>query len=285
MCCDIHLLLSASILGISLFVSACERTVETDQAPAVVYDEVLTEQEVWDNIPSGISQADSILLYNTFVERWVRRQLYLNEAEKVVSKSISVDELVENYRQSLLIHHYEDHVSSALIDTAISEQEILRYYDDNKDYFELRQDVLQLLQVHIPPLELDIFMKLKAALSDPASTTNVRDLATKDSLQITEEWITESKLAELLQNENTGTTEDSILMSQNVFITEQQNSQIVNKIVGKKSKGNVAPIDFVREEIEDLIYHQRKQEILSKIKDELYHSALEDGGVQIIYKE
>ncbi|MDE5851937.1 MAG: hypothetical protein K2H25_04010, partial [Alistipes sp.] len=64
--------------------------------------------DVQSAVPAGVKGADSMAFVRVFVDRWVRKQLKLQEAEVLFSASeADIDRQVEEYRQTLLIRKLE----------------------------------------------------------------------------------------------------------------------------------------------------------------------------------
>ena len=55
----------------------------------------------------------------------------MHEAEKNIPAGIEIDQLVEDYKSSLIIHQFEKTVVDNTLDTIISDAELNAYYDEN----------------------------------------------------------------------------------------------------------------------------------------------------------
>ncbi len=64
---------------------------------------VLRLRDVESVVPRGVTGDDSVALLEVYVDRWVRKQLKLQEAEVLFSSSEEdIARMVEEYRQALL---------------------------------------------------------------------------------------------------------------------------------------------------------------------------------------
>ena len=69
---------------------------------------VLTEEDVTAAVPAGMSGEDSLAMVENYVETWVRRQVKLQEAERVLAETgVNIDAMVEDYRNSLLTYRLD----------------------------------------------------------------------------------------------------------------------------------------------------------------------------------
>ena len=69
---------------------------------AEVGDAVLYANEVSFSVPKGLTPKDSLLAAKKYVHDWVVDQMMLQEAESKVDSSDQIDEMVDEYRRSLL---------------------------------------------------------------------------------------------------------------------------------------------------------------------------------------
>ena len=83
-------------------------------------------------LPSGISAEDSTLIIEKFVKNWVRETAMLHEAEQNIPKGLDINQLVENYRASLVKHNYENIVVERLLDSVVTKAELESFYEKTK---------------------------------------------------------------------------------------------------------------------------------------------------------
>ena len=102
-----------------------------DVAVASVYGKTLYQSDLQDILYPGISRSDSIVRTKAFIDKWIRRQLLIHEAEENINKSeLDFSKQMEEYRNSLLIYKYETDMIDKNLDTVISKEEIARYIAD-----------------------------------------------------------------------------------------------------------------------------------------------------------
>lgn len=71
-----------------------------------VGDSALTVREVVSRIPSGLSEQDSLDLFNSIVERWVRTMMLSDLASDNIADLEKIDRMAEDYRNNLIIERY-----------------------------------------------------------------------------------------------------------------------------------------------------------------------------------
>lgn len=102
-----------------------------DIAVASVYDKTLYQSDLQNIMYPGINRNDSIVRTKAFIDKWIRRQLLIHEAEETIDKSkLDFSKQIEEYRNSLIIYEYETAMIEKNLDTVISEQDIAQYIAD-----------------------------------------------------------------------------------------------------------------------------------------------------------
>lgn len=121
-------------LMLILTLASCQnsRNGNGDKIVATVYDKILYQSDLQDVLYEGISFNDSLVRTKAFIDKWIRRQLLIHQAENIIDKSeLDFSRQMEDYRNSLIIYKYESMLVEQNLDTVISEEEIEKYLKDN----------------------------------------------------------------------------------------------------------------------------------------------------------
>jgi hypothetical protein len=86
---------------------------------------------------------DTRMQVRSLTEHWVRDRLILVEAEKNFPKEVNMNKLLEDYRQSLLRHFFEQRAIEERLDTVITEDDLVKYYETNKEQHRLESGILR----------------------------------------------------------------------------------------------------------------------------------------------
>lgn len=130
------LLLSALLL----IISSCQKDSSTQP---VILAEVgnlqLTKAAAKAEIPTHIFQSDSASAYLNYRDNWVRRQVILQEAERLnFTQRKGVQEKLQRIREEYILQAVQDYIITEFEgDIDVSEQEARNYYQQNKDKFTL----------------------------------------------------------------------------------------------------------------------------------------------------
>lgn len=139
-----HTLILGPLIVTALFACAKKPVEAIKPEPvllAQVFDYKLYYDDVKDLIQGYANAEDSIQQIRSLADHWVRDRLLLVEAEKNFPKEANMNKLLEDYRQSLLRHFFEQQVIEQRLDTVITEQDLQQYYDANKEQHRLESGI------------------------------------------------------------------------------------------------------------------------------------------------
>ncbi|MEI6411449.1 MAG: peptidylprolyl isomerase [Bacteroidota bacterium] len=277
-----------SILFLSLTVLLCwqcgndNAPKEGDRLLAQVYNKNLYSSDLDDIVPESTSAGDSALIVDAYVQRWIREQLLMYEAERNIPKDLNIDKLVRDYRASLVRFNFEEQIIAQKLDSTVSEPELKAFYENNPDQFQLESTILkcQLIKVSAktPHADLD---KLWNSRSDDtqAKLSIFAKQSAAFALLDREKWYKLEEVAAFLPkgtltSENVGSRRDGTLSDGDY----RYYYRVLETVQGKTT----APFDYVREQASKVILHKRKQELLEKWKEDLYQKELRRENVKVL---
>lgn len=252
--------------------------VENDVELAKVFNKTLFLSELEGMIPLGANPEDSIKIVNAEVERWVRESLIMQEAEKKIPQDLNIDELVRDYRSSLIRHNYEQFLVETQLDSAISAKELNDYYEKNKEQYQLESSILRCFLIKVPKSAPNIaqlrgwwqsgkeedFQKMKEYAVQYASFYTLEDSIW---YQINDIKAQLPKGTLLTANQNLTQTFGDF----NYFL----------KVLESKSRKEIAPLAYIQEQAKKVILHKRKMVLLDTRKEELYDRETSKNNVKI----
>ncbi len=106
---------------------------------AEVNGSVLTTEEAKAGIPTSEFLSDSILAYNNFIEKWIEKQLILQESERLkIPDSPEIKKRIERARQDMIAISFQEAVLNNLNkEISVTDEEVQDYYQQNKNQFLL----------------------------------------------------------------------------------------------------------------------------------------------------
>lgn len=255
---------------------------EGDQLLAQVYNKNLFLSELEGIVPEGVTKEDSALMVSAFTQRWVREQLLMYEAERNIPKDVDIDELVRNYRASLVRFNFEEQIIAEKLDSTISEAEVKAFYENNKDQFQLESTILKCLLLKLPPRAPQSEINKLWYSRNPSDETRLNAYARQwaaFAMLDRDKWYKLEEVAALLPegtltSDNVGSRREGTL-SDGDF---RYYYRVLDVVQGKTT----APFEYVKEQASKVILHKRKQELLEKWKEELYQKELRRENVKIV---
>ena len=141
------------IAFVSLLCS-CKGTQPVDDADVLVKvkDRTLRRSEIKQQIPRGLSSADSMLLAESLERKWVKDALVYDVALRNLEgeDKAEVDKLVEEYRHSLIHYRYQEQLIKERLSSEFQESDMLSYYEENQKKFVLDKALVKGLFLKIP---------------------------------------------------------------------------------------------------------------------------------------
>lgn len=272
------------IFFFSLFFSCTFRQLKDDKPVAKVFDSELMYSEVLAFIPSGTSREDSILMSQNYIRNWITKKLLLHKAiENLSEQEKNIHKQVEDYRTSLLIHKYKQKLIAQKLQAEISERDIENYYKANKQNFILTTPLVKAVFFIIPQSASNMKEVKKWFRSQEA-----KDLEKLEEYCITNakkfddfehRWI-ESKYLINLFPPQAGELEKEILSLKYIEKEDEENFYFL-QIQEICKEQEVAPIDYVRDEIILILKNKKKLEFENELDKRINEEALRKNYVKI----
>ena len=236
-------------------------------------------------VPPGLSGEDSTAYMKVYVDRWIRKQLKLREAETLFSSSAGdIDRMVEEYRQALLIRQLDQHYVDRSIDTVFTADEISAYYNAHKSDFKLDRTIVKGRIVRFDASYRQAArLKTLMASKTPAYQQDFSDICEKNNFAVNdfrEQWIDFPEFLSYLPTLRSQSY-DSVLASTAVQEMRDSHSRYYFQIEAVMREGEPIPLERLSGTIRRILFNQRKGEIIRNHEEELYRRATEEGEVKL----
>jgi hypothetical protein len=276
-----------TLLGVTGLLS-CNHVKESgDEIPppvllAQVFDYKLYFSDIDDLIQGYANVEDSTQQVRSLTEHWVRDRLLLVEAEKSFPKEANLNKLLEDYRQSLIRHFFEQRALTERLDTVITENDLLKYYEANKELHHLESGILRGYYFKITkPLPrgdklLQWWRTFPAqhyadvmAYADKHAKTNWSDSTLWHEMQM------------LIQLFPQGTLSPPAIRSNRGLVREDAEFLYLLYPFEVYYENDIAPLPWIRDQAARFVLHQRELELLERIKREIYDRDIQNPRVKI----
>lgn len=276
------------VLGIALLTFSSCRAISSllydDEVVAEVGRHYLYRSEVASLIPDGTSEEDSLRLALQYVNSWAADLIFLDVAEAQLTKDeLDVSEELEEYRRSLLKYRYEQRYINERLDTMVADSQIDDYYLEHVENFVLEVPVVKarFLRISADSPNLGVIRK-------KMSSSLIEDLEAADSLSYFSAvkytdynggW---TDMVSLSREFGTDYAELLSLM-RNGFIEKEDEYGKMNVayIADFIPAGEIAPLEYCRPRIRNIIISVRKQKLISDLEQDLLADARDKGKYKV----
>jgi hypothetical protein len=271
---------------INLKQSEAQEGEEEVQIPvAKVGNSILYQKDLAGIVGKDINLKDSSNLVNRYVNSWIKKQLLILEAsEKINFDQASIERKVLDYRYALMVHEYKKYYVGNNLDTAVTDQEIEKYYIDNKDNFELKQNIIRGYFVTVtkdaPKIdqlksllmsnEPEDFKELKSYCFRFAETYFLEDSV----------WI---NFDEAIRNTPFVSVTNKVdFLKSNQFVEDSNEKNLYfMKIKEYKISDQISPLEFVRNDIKQIILNKRKVALANQLEEVVFEKAKSSNKYEI----
>ena len=287
------------ILVSILYITSCEflqfkkginGEIESDTQPlASVGDMYIYSRDVAGIVPPGISKSDSVDLMERHIKSWIKKQLVISEAQKQLSfDEVELERRVLDYRYALMMHEFEKYNIARNIDTNISEEEIENYYQENIQNFELKQNIIRgyFIQMNKSTPKLGRFrylLKTNRRKDIEELKSFAFSYGTKvhldDSIWVNfEDVINNTPLMDI-------PNKTDFLRRTKYYEAPDDKYIYFFRISQYKIQNDTSPLEFVRDDIQNIILNKRKVRLAKKLEEDIYKNAIENEDFKIYKQE
>lgn len=255
-----------------------ERLSREEKVLARVGNAELCESDVNKGIYSeAITGEDSLKLLESYVNSWVRRQVKLVEAEKVVKSSgVDIEAMVNDYRNTLLTHRLDQYYVDNYLDTVITYNEVEAYYMQHRSEFKLDRDIVKGRIIRVPTTyRQQERVKELMGSNVEARRQDLRDICAKNNFLYTEfvSWVDFKEFLAYLPVTR-GESYGGMAPKRNVQEMSDDNYKYFIQITENMSRDDTAPLEWVSSVVRRIILNQRSAEIVRWHEDSLVSAAM-----------
>ena len=251
---------------------------------ARVGKDYLYDSDLKEVFSERFSGTDSIEIVQNYINQWIKEKLAEKEAkENIKNIPEDLDAQVEDYRNSLILYHYQKELIGTKLDSSISNKEIEDYYSKNKANFELKNNIIKVVYVKIEKKNKDLDKVRKWVKNlDDSNRKNLQDWCISGALNYyldDNSWLI---FDDLLKEIPIKTYDQEAFLKNNRFVEIQDSTglYLVN-IKGFKTKDDISPIGVEKENIKNILLNSRKLSILKNKEENQFKEASDRGEFEI----
>lgn len=277
---------SAFLFLFVILFSCNKKTTVNDKILARVGTEYLYLSDIQHQLPSESKNNDSIAFVESFVQKWVLDKLMFEKASlNLPEDQEDIEEKVEAFKQSLYVFKYEQKLISQKLDKKINDDEILAFYNEHKTEFILNENIIKTYFIEFPK-KLNSPAKISQLLNSKKEDDQdkLKDFCYQYSNKFffPDKWMSGSSIANDLPNK--ALNFDAVVSSKQTIIQEDSLYYYILKVDQYVKGGELAPLEYVTNDIKQVILQKRTQELNKTLRNKIFDDALKKNVFEIYSK-
>ncbi len=231
-------------------------------------------------VPAGTSKEDSILLVRDFIDRWASQKLLIDAAERNLSenKKKEFNALIRQYKIDLYTKAYIDEVVKNTVDTIVGQEELKKYYNENKENFKTNGTLVRLRFVNLAK-ENPRFETIRSKFFDynkkdkkfwDTYALQFKSFAMNDSV-----WVDMSQVYVKLPVINPDNRDELMQAGKKIQIQDKGDVYLI-KVTNVIDKNQISPFDYIKPTLKEVILNKRKLELIKKFEKEIIDDAIKN---------
>lgn len=236
-------------------------------------------------VPAGTSKEDSVLMVRDFINRWASQKLLIEAAERNLSdkKKGEYNTLIKQYKIDLYTKAYIEEVVKNTVDTVITQQELKKYYDENKENFKTNGTLVRLRFINLAK-DNPRFSTIKSKFFDynkkdkkfwDTYALQFKSFALNDSV-----WVDMSQVYAKLPVINPENRNEMIQSGRKAEIQSNDDVYLI-KITNVIDKNQTSPFEYIKPTLKEIILNKRKLELIKKFEKEITDDAIKNKDYEI----
>jgi len=256
---------------------------------ARVHDQFLYPEDLEGIIGPGISKEDSANLVLRYINSWARKQLLINEAAANIDfNEAELERKILDYRYALMVYEFEKQFVNKEINLELTPQEIREYYENNKDKFELKQNIIRGVYIKIPSQAPRLAQVKKWIQSEKVSDLEeLRSYCLRFATSYSLEDSVWLNFDEVIKGTPLTAIANKVdFLKQNRFVESVDDEfQYFIRIDEYRITDEISPLTFVEDQIRNIIINKRKVELAKNLEDRVFNDAVSKKDFEVYAKE
>ncbi|GCD79617.1 hypothetical protein [Schleiferia thermophila] len=247
-------------------------------------NEYLLLSDIAESLTSAETRADSLEIINRMAANWLKNKVLMDKALLNLGDDVKrFEKQIEDYRRDLIIHAYEQAYVSQNLDTNITDEELREFYNNHKNIFQLRENIV-VADYAIFPSSTPKINEIKKIFFN-ARSKKEETLLGESALKYARiysrgdtSWVNFTEIVKIIPfaTENLLNTGYS-----RQLIFEDENFTYLLNIKQVMKKDAPAPLEYVVESIRNSILNIRKQALLQSLEENLVKQSLNQKQAEI----
>ena len=273
------------ILILTIF--SCDWTIKSTHQDAIarVNSTFLTKDKIDIGLFDGLNEQDSLIQIQNIINDWATQQLLHDGAllNLEAQKQKEFETLVKDYKRDLLTSAYLEAMTKQNLDTIISNHELELAYKQNKELFNLKEDLIKLRYINH-----NLNMSNSNEIKRRFKRYNAEDRAILDTISLQfnsfflndSVWINSNQVISKIGPLQKGFNK-VLLKKQNFIQLKDSLGLYLMQVKDVLEKGQQAPLAYVTPTLKQIIINKRKLKLVNQLKSEIVNDALRNKKLEI----
>ena len=260
---------------------------QKSQSIARVGKNYLYKGDIATLVPAGTSKEDSLLLVRDFIDRWASQKLLIEAAERNLSeaKKKEYNTLIKQYRIDLYTRAYIEEVVKRTVDTVVTQEELKKYYEENKENFKTNGTLVRLRYINIsrdnPRFETIKNKFFNYSKKDKkfwdTYALQFKSFAMNDSV-----WVDMSQVYEKLHVITPENRDELIRPGKKTEIQDKDDVYLI-KVTNVIDKNQISPFEYSKPTLKEVLLNKRKLELIKKFEKDITDDAIKNKDYEIYH--
>nr|WP_294776972.1 hypothetical protein [uncultured Flavobacterium sp.] len=236
-------------------------------------------------VPAGTSKEDSVLIVRDFINRWASQKLLIEAAERNLSdkKKGEYNALIKQYKIDLYTKAYIEEVVKNTVDTLVTQEELKKYYNENKENFKTNGTLVRLRFINLAK-DNPRFATIRSKFFDynkkdkkfwDTYALQFKSFALNDTV-----WVDMSQVYVKLPVINPDNRDELIRPGRKAEIQSNDDVYLI-KITNVIDKNQTSPFEYIKPTLKEVILNKRKLELIKKFEKEITDDAIKNKDYEI----
>ena len=270
-----------------LTVFSCDWTIKSTHQDAIarVNSTFLTKDKIDVSLFDGVSVQDSLIQIQNIINDWATQQLLHDGAllNLEAQKQKEFETLVKDYKRDLLTSAYLEAMTKQNLDTIISNHELELAYKQNKELFNLKEDLIKLRYINH-----NLSMSNSNEIKRRFKRYNAEDRAILDTISLQfnsfflndSVWINSNQVISKIGPLQKGFNK-VLLKKQNFIQLKDSLGLYLMQVKDVLEIGQQSPLAYVTPTLKQIIINKRKLKLVNQLKSEIVNDALRNKKFEI----
>lgn len=236
-------------------------------------------------LPSGLSKEDSVLFSEQYIRHWIEETLLYDKAQDNISDNETLDRQVANYRKALVMHAYQQALIDQKLAKEISEDELQAYYQNNPELFKVERPLIKGLFIKVPltaPRLAEVRHWYKQEEGEAVEKLEKYSLQHAVKYEyFYDRWMPLAEIIGMLPLQ--GSDADAYIEKHRQVELKDTAFYYFLHVSDYRAVGDVAPYDYARRQVKEMLFNVKQVQYLEQVKDDLYQRAEEKNRIKKYY--